>query len=107
MMMLISYRIKSGTARSSWLVTSGLGVSIPAVNRIIIIACFLYFLINCGFKIPILERKKDTIGNSNTTPAASIVDIIKLKYSSIAMLLLMIAEPKLAKNSRAVGSKTK
>ena len=106
MIMLISYSIKSGTASSSWLVTSGLGVSIPAASNIIMTACFLYFLMNSGFKIPIFERKKDTIGNSNTKPAASMVDIIKLKYSSMAMLLLITADPKFAKNSRAVGRRT-
>ena len=99
--------MNSGTASRSWLVISGLGVSKAAINRIITIACLRYFLINSGFKIPIFERKKDTIGNSKTTPAASIVEIIKLKYSSMAMLLLMTEEPKFAKNSSAVGSRTK
>ncbi len=107
MKILISYKINKGPANSSWLVISGLGVRIPESNKIIMIACFRYFLINSGLRIPIFERKNETMGNSNTTPAASIVEIMKLKYSSTAILLLIIDDPKLAKNSSAEGRITK
>ena len=99
--------MNNGTASNSWLVISGLGVRIPASSNIIIKACFLYFLMNSGLRIPIFDRKKDTIGSSNTRPAASMVEIMKLKYSSIAILLLMTVDPKFAKNSSAVGNNTK
>ena len=105
--MLISYRINNGPASRSWLVISGLGVKIPAISKIIMIACFLYFFMNSGLRIPIFDRKNETMGSSNTRPAASIVEIIKLKYSSTAIMLSMIDEPKFAKNSNAVGSITK
>ncbi len=71
------------------------------------IECFLYFLINSGFNMPIFERKNETIGSSNTNPAASIVEIIKLKYSSMAIMLSMAEEPNVEKKDRAVGSRTK
>ena len=66
-------------------------------------ACLLYFLINEGFNIPILDRKNDSIGNSNTRPEARISERIKLMYSSAAILFSIIEEPKLAKNPKAAG----
>lgn len=86
---------------------SGLGVRIPAVKRISITACFLYFLMNSGLRIPIFERKNETIGNSNTSPAASIADIMKLKYSLTAIMFSIEDDPNVAKNESAVGSNTK
>jgi len=105
--MLISYKITSGMPSRSWLVISGLGVKIPANIKIIMIACFLYLRMNFGVSMPILERKKEIIGSSNTIPAASITEITKLKYSSTAMLFVIACVPNSAKNLSAVGSITK
>ena len=105
--MLISYKIKSGIPSKSWLVIFGLGVSIPASKRIITIACFLYLLMNFGVNIPSFDKKNEIIGSSKTTPAASITDKTKLKYSSTAILFVIACVPKAAKNFNAVGSITK
>ena len=98
--------MNKGTPRSSWLVTSGPGVRTPASINIITTACLRYLLINFGVRIPSFERKNETIGSSKTIPAVRITEITKLKYSLIAMLLVIADVPKAAKNIRAVGSIT-
>jgi hypothetical protein len=70
------------------------------------IACFLYFLINCGFSIPNFERKKEAIGNSNTKPEAITRERTNERYSFAAILSCIIESlPKLAKNPNAGGIK--
>ena len=71
------------------------------------IACRRYFRMNSGVRIPILERNQETIGSSNTTPAASMTLMMKFMYSLMAMLFSIVGVPKPAKNCSAAGSMTK
>ena len=84
--------------------TSGPGVTIPAIIRITTIACLRYLFIKAGVSIPSFDKKYETIGSSKTIPDVIITEIIKLKYSLIAMLFEISVVPNAAKNFSAVGS---
>ena len=88
--MLISYRTISGTASRIWLTGSVPGVRTAARMKMTTMACRRYFRMNAGVRMPSFERNQETIGSSNTTPAASITLMMKLMYSLIAMLFSIV-----------------
>ena len=103
MNILNSYNKNKGKLSNIWLVISGPGVTIPAIIKVTTIACLRYFFMNFGVNNPSRERKYEIIGISNTIPEVMIIDIIKLKYSLMAILLVISVVPKDAKNFNAVG----
>ena len=67
----------------------------------------LYFFKKPGLSIPTLDKKKDKIGNSKSIPATSTRRSMKLMYSLMFIVAVIVSVPILYKKGKTIGIMTK
>jgi hypothetical protein len=99
--------MQSGPAIKVWFTTSGVGVRIAAMMKLIRIAYFRFFDRNWGVTIPSMDRSVITTGSSKTTPKARVNLVMKSMYAAMEIMgSAPFSMPKLSRNCTANGITT-